>query len=927
MDTNEILEHSRRIFRIEAVELLSELDGALLKLENDPGNENLINRVFRAMHTLKGSGATSGYDRLAGYLHRVEEVYNAAREGRVVVQSEIIDLSLKVCDVVNAFLQTAEAEADEVFDRSEDVVEELCRFLPAEGGQSKPETRPQSEGSGAAWTYFRIVFAPAAELFFNGSDPVMFLQDLRSLGACQVELDEKALPDLESIDAERCYLSWHISLVSECDEETVREVFQFIEDDCELRIESRSVAEAPVFAASVYFERELLRDFREECAESLADAERWLLALEAPVESEDALGSVFRCLHNLKSSARLMASQAVVPIPGQHPLQLINRVTHAAEGVIELRREQANETAIESKDLQILFQAVDLVKECIDAIDTERFASEAVESLMAQLRDLGGEDLGGVNAVGSLDTKAAMPVSASVASGAIEQSCVPLEALLVALAQRGEFGKDELRMGIRALNTVGLALRDLRETEAEQQAISCCQRLEAALDAQERLGGEEAKRVGAELAALLSAFKARKACGGAGGSAVSTRAATAEARPSAGASVRVDQDKLDRLMRTVGELLVARGAFPVMQRKAIDGESGALTQDLKVAGDTISRIADELQNTVMAIRMLPIRSVFQRFPRLVRDLARASGKEIAFETEGDDVELDKTVLEQIGDPLVHLVRNALDHGIEPPQERELAGKRRSGTLRLKVSQRSSSVFIEVSDDGRGLDPAKLRAKAVEKGLMDEQTAACLDDAAARELIFHAGFSTAAKVTDISGRGVGMDVVRNNIGQLHGTIEIRSELGKGTTFVIQLPTSLLVSKGVLVRSGAELYLLPSEAIETMVKVPRDEVRAFRRSRFVQIRGEVIPLIDLSEALDSPRGSVEVDGADAETLAVAVVRGSQGKLGVSVDAFLEQLEVIVKPMGEQLRQMDLFQGACILGDGSVVLVLDPSELATA
>ncbi|MDQ8200255.1 chemotaxis protein CheW [Pelagicoccus enzymogenes] len=927
MDPNEILEHSRRIFRVEAAELLTELDGALLELENDPLNGDLINRVFRAMHTLKGSGATSGFERLAGYLHRVEEVYNAAREGRVEVQSEIIDLSLKVCDVVNEFLQDVGDEADDIFDRSEEVVEQLCRYLPDEGCQAKSAKESSTGEDNPNWSWYQISFKPAPELFYSGNDPAVFLDDLRVLGACKVALVEDGIPDLHSLNAEHCHLAWKVDLVSDCGEEEVREVFQFIEDECELSVEQLPAAEAPVFDAAAYFEADLLRDFREECGESLVDAERLLLELEANPSDAEALGSLFRCLHNLKSSARLMASQSAVPIPAQHPLQLVNRVTHAAEGVIDLRREQGSDSLLAGKDLQVLFQSVDLVKECIESLSKGIASGDSVESLMEQLRDLGGEDLNAQKLGSDQVAGPAKSVGASVATGAIQQSCVPLQALVSSLEKKGELGKDELRMGIRALNTVGLALSDLKEKKLQASASAACELLEAALAEKGRLSGEPAERVQGPLALLLAALKDRKKGGCSAEPGDTAKAALADGKLSSGASVRVDQEKLDRLMRTVGELLVARGAFPVMQRKAVDGAAGELVEDLKASGDTISRIADELQNTVMAIRMLPIRTTFQRFPRLVRDLARASGKEISFQTQGEDVELDKTVLEQIGDPLVHLVRNALDHGIESPEEREEAGKTRCGTLRIKVSQRSSSVFIEVSDDGRGLDPVKLRAKAVEKGLMDERTAAELDDAAARDLIFHAGFSTAAKVTDISGRGVGMDVVRNNIAQLHGSIEIRSELGRGTTFVIQLPTSLLVSKGVLVKSGLEQYLLPSESIETMVKLPRSEVRSFRSSRFVQVRGEVIPLVDLGEVLDTPALEEGRGSRERELLAVAVVQGPQGRMGVSVDAFLEQLEVIVKPLGEQLRQMDFFQGACILGDGSVVLVLDPVALATA
>ena len=235
-------------------------------------------------------------------------------------------------------------------------------------------------------------------------------------------------------------------------------------------------------------------------------------------------------------------------------------------------------------------------------------------------------------------------------------------------------------------------------------------------------------------------------------------------------------------MRVVGELLVARGAFPLLVQKLNDGADGAgLVKDLKEAGSNISRIADELQTSVMSIRMLPVKTVFQRFPRLVRDLARSLGKEVRLVVEGEGIELDKTILEQIGDPLVHVIRNAVDHGLETPEERRAKGKEASGQLTLRALHEAGGVAIEVTDDGRGLDAAALKRKAVEKGLLTPEAAAGMSDEAAFQLIFLPGLSTAAKVTDVSGRGVGMDVVRSNVRNLQGTIEIRSKLGRGTTF--------------------------------------------------------------------------------------------------------------------------------------------------
>jgi two-component system chemotaxis sensor kinase CheA len=391
-------------------------------------------------------------------------------------------------------------------------------------------------------------------------------------------------------------------------------------------------------------------------------------------------------------------------------------------------------------------------------------------------------------------------------------------------------------------------------------------------------------------------------------------------RPDTGASpstIRIDQNKLDRLMRVVGELLVARGAFPLLVQKLNDGGDGTgVVKDLKDAGSNISRIADELQASVMSIRMLPAKTVFQRFPRLVRDLARSQGKEVRLVIEGEGIELDKTILEQIGDPLVHVIRNSVDHGLEPPEERRAKGKDASGLLTLRAFHQAGGVAIEVTDDGRGLDGDALKRKAVEKGLLTAEAAGGMNEEAAFQLVFLPGLTTAAKVTAVSGRGVGMDVVRSNVRNLQGTVEIRSKAGRGTTLLIQLPTSLMISKGILLEAGAQQYILPLSNIRDMVKVPPEEARAYRGLTLAQVRGTIYSLFSLADMLG-------LAPAKTPELSVAIVEAGAMKYGLVVDKFLSEVEVLVKPLTGGLERCKEFQGAAIMGDGRVVLVLNALE----
>jgi two-component system, chemotaxis family, sensor kinase CheA len=337
---------------------------------------------------------------------------------------------------------------------------------------------------------------------------------------------------------------------------------------------------------------------------------------------------------------------------------------------------------------------------------------------------------------------------------------------------------------------------------------------------------------------------------------------------------------------------------------------------LKVAESNISRIAEELQSSVMSIRMMPIKSVFQRFPRLVRDLARSLGKDVRLLMEGEGIELDKTILEQIGDPLVHIIRNAVDHGLEPPEARLAAGKDPSGQLTLRARQEAGGVTIEVTDDGRGLDAEALKRKAVAKGLLSPEEAASMSEEAAFQLLFLPGLSTAAKVTDVSGRGVGMDVVQSNVRNLQGTIEIRSQFGAGASFLIRLPASLMISKGILFEAGGQEYILPLHSIRDMVKLPLADTHYYQGTRLAQVRGTVYTIFSLADLLGLPSISTS-------ELSVVIVEAGALRYGLAVDQFVNEVEVLVKPLPGGLEKCREFQGAAILGDGRVVLVLNALE----
>jgi two-component system chemotaxis sensor kinase CheA len=385
-------------------------------------------------------------------------------------------------------------------------------------------------------------------------------------------------------------------------------------------------------------------------------------------------------------------------------------------------------------------------------------------------------------------------------------------------------------------------------------------------------------------------------------------------------SIRVDAVKLDALMRLASELLVTRGALPAFaQRLEAEESMKTMAKEMRDAGAKVSRLANDLQATVMSIRMMPARHIFQRFPRLVRDIGRSLDKEMELQISGEETELDKTVIESIGDPLTHIIRNAADHGIESRAERLQSGKSALGCIKLSAYTRGSNVVIEVRDDGKGLDAEKLKKRAVQKGLLSEAVVAVMDEDAAFKIILMAGFSTNDTVTDLSGRGVGMDVVRNSVEALHGAINIQSKLGEGTCFRIDLPASLLISRGILVDVSEQQVVLPMDTIRNMVKISRSAIRTVRGQQIAHVRGAIMPLLSLATALSL--GHTEDAQAD---IAVAVIDVASGPYGLIVDRFVGEVEIVVKPLGGPLAKVPEYAGAAIMGDGKTVLVVNTEAL---
>ncbi len=385
-------------------------------------------------------------------------------------------------------------------------------------------------------------------------------------------------------------------------------------------------------------------------------------------------------------------------------------------------------------------------------------------------------------------------------------------------------------------------------------------------------------------------------------------------------SVRVDIDKLDVLMNLVSELIIAKNALV----SVTSGDNGAEVGSGQIFHENIEyleRVTTNLHESVMKVRMVPIESVVNRFPRMIRDLNRKLNKKMELYMTGEDTELDRTVIDELGDPLMHLLRNSADHGLESNEERVRLGKPEVGSIFLDAYQDGNNVTIEVRDDGGGIDTEKVRRKALEKGTITLQQAEAMTDKDYIDLLFQPSFSTADQISDVSGRGVGLDVVKTKIESLGGSIEARTVKGQGSTFVIQLPLTLAIIQALMVEVGTEKYAIPLGNIDTIEDISQDDIKLVQSKEVIYLRGSVIPIIRMNEILEMEDYDKE---ADIESGVAVVVKKGDQRLGLVVDNLLGQQETVIKSMGHHITNAKLFSGATILGDGEVALILDTNTL---
>ncbi|MFZ2958143.1 MAG: Hpt domain-containing protein [Candidatus Ozemobacteraceae bacterium] len=659
-----------------------------------------------------------------------------------------------------------------------------------------------------------------------------------------------------------------------------------------------------------------LKAFQEECDVGIPALEKRLNQWVRDPDIMSYIADVASVIHGLKSSAALLSSRAKKPLPPKHPLQFFRVVAHGAEMLV-MQDPADDDYLMGGNEFDTLFQSLETLKNLRTAFFARESTVSVPNDLLTRLS---------INAAQFRETDLAL-----------------MEACLKNLEHSPP---DQVGSAVdaymRSLRNLETACRRLVRSDVNLRIQRQKRFLEEWLATTGVPFASRFPELKKEYTILLECISAPPPAGEIpevftmDPTKIAAGISTIEAVGAVKGTLRVDEEKIDQLLRSVGELFVMCESFSLMEKQVAGGiNPAALAQRIRETGEDLTMVTNQLEKGLMSIRMVPVRTEFQRFPRIVRDLARQLGKEVRLIICGDETEIEKRTLEQIRDPLVHIIRNSVDHGIELPATRRKAGKPEEGVVTLSAAVEENRVLIKIADDGKGLDSRVLKKMAVEKGLISADEAACMTESEAFNLIFSPGFSTAEKITDISGRGFGMDVVRNNITALQGTVEIESKVGIGSTFTLELPIQklcLMIFRTILVRAGVEEYLIPMENVAQLVHIPANQIQVFGNMMFVPILEKLYPMAFLSRLIETrlplpkkaPRPDLSLPSGTTD-VAVVLVQCSAGDYALGLDSILGEERVVVKPLKSKPAQSPLFSGAAKLGDGRVSLVLEPINLA--
>ena len=667
--------------------------------------------------------------------------------------------------------------------------------------------------------------------------------------------------------------------------------------------------------------------FLDESREHLQSLNDGLLSLESNPEEIDVLNEIFRNAHTLKGMSATMGYTKTAEL------------THDMENLLDMLRKK--QLKVNGDIVDVLFECVDSLTEMIENIGNGE--SEDLVDVSGLIASVNAIAKGEASPTAAADSRPEAPAASAAPSKGIQLSDTDKDIIkaakdggLLAFSVHVELAASCLLKSARsymvmnALDELGDVIKSVptaedleqekfdhsfdvvvvtaSEKKAIEEAVSSISEIEKVYVQEitlEAAPKEEPKPAVPESKPVAKKPETPQDKG--------DKKSTAHKKNHAGQSVRVDIEKLDTLMNLMGELVINKVRL----------EQIGMTRRLPELIETLEqmdRVTTDLQSVVMKVRMVPVSSVFNRFPRMVRDLAKELDKEINLTIEGEETELDRTVIDEIGDPLMHLLRNSLDHGVEHPEDREAKGKPRVGEVGLIARHEGNNVVIMVTDDGKGIDANVIRRKAVEKGMISQEEADSLDDADAVRLIFLPGFSTAEKITDVSGRGVGMDVVRSKIEALGGHVDVETQMDQGSVFKIKLPLTLAIIQALMVRVQEEMYAVPLGSIDSTINITSEDIKTVKNKEVIVLRGQIIPIIRLGEVLNVPK----TDDTEKDDIFVVVVHIGDRKAGIVVDDLIGQQEIVIKTLGKLLVGLKVISGATVLGDGRVAMILDVGAL---
>lgn len=811
-------------FLQEARDFLQGIGEKLMLLEGAPDAKEVVNELFRLVHTLKGNSGLFEFPEMTRVLHAGEDLMDAVRNGRVAYSRELADRLLDAMDFVGMLCDEVQANGEITVAETANaarLVESLRQLIPvsveqgsadhgAGSGSGPTALRPGSLENGlgelgsvpeaARMAAFRraqegevylVNYAPAEGCFYQGEDP--FHQARQTPGLLWGGISPREpWPCLEALDAYRCVLDFQV--LSGAPREALLEHYRYVLDQIQiLPVPSRCFA-APQGNHNGGLVDE---DFVSEAGYLEAGD---LVRLEGAAQTRNPG-------HVELAYATLATQRGILALTDDSPWKP-GRILAAAATISACLKYLGNQEA--QAELEAMLAA----------------APGDATALISWLDGLLNVD------AAALSPPPEEPSPATVAPELPASSAAPV-------------AEAEIKFGRRA-----------------------------------------------------------------------------EDAPGSPKSLKVDQAKIDRLMNLIGEMVVSKNALPYLAGRA-ETVFGVreLSREIKAQYAVINRIAEEMQDAIMQVRMMPVSFVFQRFPRLVRDISHKLGKEVNLALAGEETEADKNIIEALGDPLVHIVRNSLDHGFELPAARRAAGKPVTGLLTLRARQESDRVLIEIEDDGKGIDPAVIKRKAYEQGLIDEPTLERISDQEALHLIFAPGLSTAAVVSDLSGRGVGMDVVRTAVEKVNGSIHLESELGKGTRIGLSVPLSMAVTNVIVIESDGQVFGIPMDNVIETVRVPAARIRTIKKNLVTVLRGRIVALKSLNGLLGLSAAPIANDDGE---FAVLVVRHGEESVGLLVDQFHETVDIILKPMVGVLGGLSAYAGSALMGDGSVLMVLNIKEV---